>query len=70
MNSAVATTLLAYIKLTNSQREEFERELERYKSAPLHKNWRQSATKEELQKTAQRSIVAGPVGGGCHCCGR
>jgi hypothetical protein len=66
MNDKTKRVLAGWLKLTESERADVERELTRIKSAPT---WQQANMREELSNVVTR-VASGPYGEGCPCCGR
>ncbi len=66
MNEKTSVVFAGWLKLTESERDELQREIQRYRLLqPSQKKLQESRAYESAVK-----ITLGPLPGGCPCCGK
>jgi hypothetical protein len=66
MNDKTKRVIAGWLALSDSERADFEAEINRVRNAP---SWQQRSIREELTNVVTK-VATGPYGQGCPCCGR
>lgn len=66
MNDKTKRVVAGWLKLSESERVDFQREISRVINAP---SWQERSIREEITNIVTR-VSTGPYGEGCPCCGK